>query len=227
MKGGVRLGYAKYMEDDREIFNSRMYDKGIGLVELSDFKRSQKASPQFIPVKEEYLLVLNALEKVDIWLDIIEDAKGITNSQSFLQLLDSQERHVNNVKSEYINYKFDPKFRRFEDLKIDKDNREFRVHRMKLIESYIQYFIDNLKKMKNLTDADAMALNFFYWDMEQFTKEFLSIDMQMLKVPLVQYLREEILDERKKAWIKCPNCSRKTYRDFHTCIHCKYPNEVK
>src|SRR5690554_916838 len=117
------------MEDDREIFNSRMYDKGIGLVELSDFKRSQKASPQFIPVKEEYLLVLNALEKVDIWLDIIEDAKGITNSQSFLQLLDSQERHVNNVKSEYINYKFDPKFRRFEDLKIDKDNREFRVHR--------------------------------------------------------------------------------------------------
>lgn len=215
------------MEDDREIFNSRMYDKGIGIVELSDFKKSQKVSPHFISEKEEYLLVLNALEKVDIWLDIIEEAKEITNSEPFLQLLDSQGKHANNVKSEYINYKFDPKFRRFKDFKIDKDDRKFRDYREKLIESYIKYFIDNLKEMENFNDNDAVTLNFFYWDMERFVKEFLSFDTQRLKTPLVQYLREEILDERKKGWVKCSNCKEKTYRDFHTCIHCKYPNEVK
>ena len=41
-EGGASMGLAKYMEDNIEIFNNRMYEKGIGLMHLGGFKKTRK-----------------------------------------------------------------------------------------------------------------------------------------------------------------------------------------
>lgn len=226
MKGVILLGLAKYMEDNEEIINIRMYDKGIGIVELNDFKKAQKGNARLISAEEEYLSVLKELEKIERWLYIIENSMKIIKTEFILQTMYNQKKQYNLVKNEYINYKFDPKFREFRDKQFSIDEKEIKEYERKIIKSYIQYFIDNLKTMKNFTDDDAVAINFLYWDIEEFVKEFLSIDVQDLHIPFVQYLRENILYDNEKTWVLCPNCKQKTYGDFNTCIHCKYPNEV-
>lgn len=225
-KGDLTLGFAKYMEDDIEIYNNRMYDRGTKLATLSEFKKAQKKKPHSTSEKEEYLLVLGQIEGYEERLGIIDRAKETITTKSILQLMDSQQRHFTKVRDEYIDYKFSPKFRAFWDIEYNAEEDELREFRRGILENYVQKFIDSLKAMENLTGDDAIAINFLYWDIENFAREFLSVDKEFLEVPLVQYLREDILKENELAWVLCPNCRGKTYKDFRTCILCKYPNEV-
>ncbi|NMA86058.1 MAG: hypothetical protein GX968_01895, partial [Tissierellia bacterium] len=70
------MGFAKYMEDNIEIFNNRMHKKGIKIIELKDFQRKQKGEFKLISLEEEYISILGQIEKIEIWLDIMNDVEN-------------------------------------------------------------------------------------------------------------------------------------------------------
>ena len=194
---------------------------------LGGFKKTRKRKNTLVLLEEEYFLVLKEIEKIERWLNIIDDAEKIIRTEFILQTMDRQKEQLNKVKSEYIDYKFDPKFKKIRNKQFNFSNKELKDYENKIIESYIQYLLDNLKTMENLTDDDAILINFLYLDIENFIEEFLNIHPKQIKIPLIQYIRENIIEDDEQSWVLCSNCGERTYRDFKTCIHCKYPNEVR
>lgn len=219
------MGLAKYMEDNIEIFNDRMYKKGIKVVDLKDFKKQRKTN--LVNFEEEYFLVLKEIEKIAIWLNIINIAGDTIKTDFIIQIMDKQKEQLYKAKDEYIDYKFDPKFKHFRHKQFDIPEQELKIYKRKIIENYLQYFLDNLKEMENVTDDDAIKMNFLYFDINNFIEKFLYIKTDEIQIPLVQYIIENILEEKGKGWVLCNNCGNKTYRDFYSCIYCKYPNEVR
>lgn len=217
------MGWAKYMEDNIEIFNNRMYDRGADVLYLNDFKKEQKKNSS----KEEYLSALKELKKLDIHLDIINELLEMIGTDFIIEFIEDQKTHFNKIKDEYIDYLFDPKFRNYRNGVIKLEDLDFREYELKIIESYIRYFVDKLKSMENVTNHDSIVINNIYWDIEAFMQRFTSIDIKLLTKPLVQYLREDILGDNEERWFLCSNCGEKTYRDFKFCINCKYPVEVR
>lgn len=221
------MGFAKYMEDNIEIFNNRMYKKGINIEDVEDFKKAQKRKLTLISLEDEYSLVLKEIEKIGIWLNIIDNARDIIKTEFILQTMDKQKKQLNKVKDEYIDYKFDPKFKHFRHKQFNISDMELLDYERKIIESYLQYFLDNFKIIENHTNDDAIIINFLYFDIEQFIETFLNINPREIRIPLIQYIREDILEDNKITWVLCSYCGKKTYRDYNICIHCKYPNEVR
>lgn len=218
------MGFAKYMEDNIEIFNNRMHEKGIEIIELKDFQREQKRKFELISLEEEYISILKEIEKIEIWLDIINDVENTIRTDSILDIINRQRKQLSKSKSEYIDYKFDPKFKSLRRREFNVSNEELRGFENKIKENYLELFIDNLKEMDNLTNDDAVNINLLYMDIDKFVEKFFSINCSKIQVPLIQYIREDILEDNENAWILCQHCGGKTYRDFKTCIHCKYPN---
>lgn len=68
--------------------------------------------------------------------------------------------------------------------------------------------------MENLTDDDAILINFLYLDIENFIEEFLNIHPKQIKIPLIQYIRENIIEDDEQSWVLCSNCGERTYRDL-------------
>lgn len=221
------MGLAKYMEDNIEIFNNRMYKKGIDILELNDFKKAQNEKVVLIPPEEEYLLVLKELRKIEMWLNIIDKAEKVTRTKAVCQIMEKQKKQLNKVKGGYTDYKFDFKFKHLRSERFNISNKELKQHENEIIKSYIRCFLDNLRPMKNVTHDDAIKINFLYIDIEKFAKEFLDIDTKKSQLPLIQNIRENILKDDEKLLILCTHCNRKTYIDFNTCIHCKYPIDIK
>lgn len=222
------MGFAKYMEDNIEIFESRMYEKkGINIVNLEGFKKTQKRKRELISLEDEYYLILKEMEKIDIWLNIIENSRDIIRTDFILEIMDKQEKQLNKAKNEYIDYKFDPKFKHLRHKQFNSSQMNLLDYERRIIESYLQCFIDNFKLLDNQTIDDAITINFLYLDIEQLIEVFLNINIVEIQTPLIQYIREDILEDDKITWVLCPYCGEKTYRDYKTCIHCKYPNEVR
>lgn len=221
------MGFAKYMEDNIEIINNRMYEKGANIVDLENFKKAQKRELNFISLEDEYSLVLKEIEKIERWLKIIDNARNIIRTESVLQTMEKQEKQLNKIKDEYIDYKFDPKFKHLKHKQFNISDMELLEYERRIIESYLQYFLDSFKILENHTNDDAITINFLYFDIEQFIEEFININPKEIQIPLIQYIREDILEGNDIRWVLCPNCGKKTYKDYNICIHCKYPNEVR
>lgn len=81
---------------------------------LGGFKKTRKRKNTLVLLEEEYFLVLKEIEKIERWLNIIDDAEKIIRTEFILQTMDRQKEQLNKVKSEYIDYKFDPKFKKLE-----------------------------------------------------------------------------------------------------------------
>lgn len=221
------MGFAKYLEDNIEISNSRRYDKGQNVLRLQDFKNSHKKKGITPSLGDEYVLILNEIEKLENWIKIIKSLEDIITTELLLKLLSKQKNHINKVKNEYINYKFDSKFRAIKNKTHNLSEASLNKHNQLIIKNYTSTFIDELSKMKNITNDDSINLNFMYWDIENFSKEFLDITLTGINIPLVKYLREEILKDSDISWRECSKCKCKTYKDFNTCIYCKYPKEMR
>lgn len=227
LKGGRQLGFAKYLEDDIGIFNDRMYIKGeTGFRELNDIKEESKKITHTIYPKKEYMMILNELNKLKIWLDIINIIYLDINTKFVIVMLDNQRQQLEKIKDEYINYIYDPKFKKSREDKSLNIPKDLEDYKSKIIESYIEYFIEKLRTINNHDDNDAIKIDNLYWDIEIFVKRYLHIDAKSLESPLIQHLREKILNEYQHEWIICSNCGIKTYLDFKTCIVCKYPKGV-
>ena len=211
-------------KDNISIFNQRMYNKGIGHFDkLDELKEKSDKDRKIISLKEEYLMIIEELNKLEMWLDIIEKMYEKISTDFVVKTLDEQKKQLNKIKDEHINNMYNPKFKKFRDDKITNRDEYLENYRSIIIESYIEYFIEKLRTMDNYDDHDAIAINNIYRDVEMFVEMFLSISIQALEIPIVQYLRENILKQDGYDWIICSNCEADTYSDFNSCIKCKYP----
>lgn len=222
------MGWAKYAEDNLDIFNNRMYEKGIGWpsIGVAEFRKDIKKSTYTMPIDEEYLLLLEEIKKIQLWINIINESYKLIKTHSIILTLDRQMEQLTRAKDEYINYKYDHKFKPFNDKKYNLGDKEIKAYETRIIKAYIEYFIDKMKLMENHTDSDSIEINDLYRDIEEFINVFLKVNKKNVKISLIQYLRQEILNEKNEYMILCNHCENKTYKDFKFCIECKYPNEV-
>ena len=128
-------------------------------------------------------------------------------------MLDTQKQQLEKIKDEYINNIYDPKFKRFKDKKSTIKAEDLKAYELKTINNY--------------NFDEAITIDNIYWDMEMFVETFLFINLESLEIPLIKYLRENILEKDQYELVVCSNCGEKTYSDFNNCIKCKYPKGVR
>ncbi|SDY94643.1 hypothetical protein SAMN05660462_01319 [Proteiniborus ethanoligenes] len=216
------MGWAKYAEDNMEIFNNRMYDKGINSISFKEFKKKVRHNLELISKEEEYQLVLRELIKIDRWLELVNDMANVIHTPLLLKFLNDQKKYLLADKESYINYRYDPKFKTLRNVQVDRNKINFKDYISNLIKKYALYIIDNMKEIKNNTDHEAIILNSLLLDLEDFAKKYLDINKKTLQVPLVKYVRENVIKEEKIVRAICNKCGEKTYSDFNHCIYCKY-----
>lgn len=219
------MGWAKYLEDDIGIFNDRMYEKGISLVpnDLHKFRVDLKASLRIIDYEEEYKLVLQEIAKLDKWLNLANCLREIIKTEFVHDLLDKQKEQILKFKEEFINYKYDSKFSKYNNKKnIYIDNSKVEEYHSFLLINYVEYFLDKYKEMNNKSREEALQLNIYYQDIHDFAESYFSYNKSTNKI-LFKFLREDIQKKREFKLVKCCNCNSLTYIDFKTCIECKYP----
>ncbi|WP_352419790.1 hypothetical protein [Proteiniborus sp.] len=219
------MGWAKYAEDNIEIANSRRYDKGIDSIPFKDFKKKTKGSLELISKEEEYQLILRELLKIDKWLELINDMTNVIHTPLLQQHLRNQKKYLLMDKENYINYRYDSKFKTLRNVQADRSKINLKDYTSNLINNYAIYIIDNMKGIKNSTDHEAIVLNSLLLDLEDLASKYLGIDIKTLHIPLVKYIRENVIKEEEIVRAICNKCGEKTYSDFNHCIYCKYTRE--
>lgn len=223
------MGFAKYAEDNIDIMNSRMYDRKTSFPErnIVEFKKEVRYRENTIEKEEEYRLLLREIKKVVSWIAIINSFYRFAGSNIFLNLLNEQKISLQGNRDEFTDYKYDPKFKEFRHKTYNIEEEYLRKFKKSLGDRYLDYFVEKLGSLGNKNENDAIELNSLIWDLKEFLINYLSININDLDKPVIQFVREDILKEEIKPMIICSHCKRKTYSDFKTCIFCKYPNEVR
>lgn len=224
------MGWAKYAEDNREIFDSRMFDKGGMNTPFKDIDRSRESSLALlknaqVSLENEYLLILMELSKISDWLDLINIIEKLLQTQILEELLKKQKEYLLKDKEYFLNYVYDKKYKGLKDKYANYSKVKEKNYITRLMTNYLSYIINCIKENKNKTDHEAILLNSLIMDLEDLANKYYDISKKDTQIPLVRYIRESILKEENLTYVLCRRCKEKTFSDFRHCIYCKYTQE--
>lgn len=219
------MGYTKYKEDIEEIINDRDYmkhydeygwrSKSLDNLEKHEIKKD---------LKEELEQVKQKINHIELWINYNNQLLNIFTYEVIVLQIKMQSKYLKEILDKYYNIFYDSHFndiRNNEMISLHLKDDKFIAE---LNKDFINYIANKASILKSNGIEEAIILRKFYNDVTIFLKKMMEIDVENINVPIIKFIRDDLLKENNIKLIKCNRCKQETYEDFNVCIYCN--NEV-